>query len=223
MLRSPINESNAIAINVYGNVDRQLEWMSEDIGRAFDLQRSNPFELRNVHIMHSLEELDELGNDPKVDYTSAKQPKRRIRTTRLGETARNDTKRSALALVGAGSPRFDVGYRYTARFEGGLCSSRPLAATLLWGWQQTIISSCACAHTCFNVVHGVIYYLLTPLTRVSSRHLYQHMIPTLDSAAGGLPPCHTHVCTPLMSILYPPSPPPPDPYLLQTPQSRKTN
>ncbi|CAN0048792.1 unnamed protein product, partial [Ectocarpus sp. 8 AP-2014] len=43
-----------------------LEWMSEDIGRAFDLQRSNPFELRNVHIMHSLEELDELGDDPKV-------------------------------------------------------------------------------------------------------------------------------------------------------------
>lgn len=40
--------------------------MSEEIGRAFDLQRSNPFELRNVHIMHSLEELDELGNDPKV-------------------------------------------------------------------------------------------------------------------------------------------------------------
>ncbi|CAN0573699.1 unnamed protein product, partial [Ectocarpus sp. 12 AP-2014] len=40
--------------------------MSEDIGRAFDLQRSNPFELRNVHIMHSLEELDELGDDPKV-------------------------------------------------------------------------------------------------------------------------------------------------------------
>lgn len=40
--------------------------MSEDIGRAFDLQRSNPFELRNVHIIHSLEELDELGNDPKV-------------------------------------------------------------------------------------------------------------------------------------------------------------
>ncbi len=44
----------------------QLEWMSEDIGRAFDLQRSNPFELRNVHIIHSLEELDELGNDPQV-------------------------------------------------------------------------------------------------------------------------------------------------------------
>lgn len=44
--------------------------MSEDIGRAFDLQRSNPFELKNVHIMHSLEELDELGNDPKVRYTS---------------------------------------------------------------------------------------------------------------------------------------------------------
>lgn len=44
----------------------QLEWMSNDIGKAFDLQRSNPFELRNVHIMHSLEELDELGNDPKV-------------------------------------------------------------------------------------------------------------------------------------------------------------
>lgn len=42
--------------------------MSDDIGRAFDLQRSNPFELRNVHIMHSLEELDELGNDPKVLY-----------------------------------------------------------------------------------------------------------------------------------------------------------
>ena len=40
--------------------------MSNDIGRAFDLQRSNPFELRNVHIIHSLEELDELGNDPKV-------------------------------------------------------------------------------------------------------------------------------------------------------------
>lgn len=48
------------------NLNPQLEWMSEDIGRAFDLQRSNPFELRNVHIMHSLEELDELGNDPKV-------------------------------------------------------------------------------------------------------------------------------------------------------------
>lgn len=47
----------------------KLEWMSNDIGRAFDLQRSNPFELRNVHIMHSLEELDELGNDPKVPYT----------------------------------------------------------------------------------------------------------------------------------------------------------
>ena len=44
--------------------------MSNDIGRAFDLQRSNPFELRNVHIMHSLEELDELGNDPKVPYSA---------------------------------------------------------------------------------------------------------------------------------------------------------
>ena len=50
----------------------QLEWMSEDIGRAFDLQRNNPFELRNVHIMHSLEELDELGNDPKVMYAMTK-------------------------------------------------------------------------------------------------------------------------------------------------------
>lgn len=51
----------------------QLEWMSEDIGRAFDLQRSNPFELRNVHIMHSLEELDELGDDPKVMQTASAQ------------------------------------------------------------------------------------------------------------------------------------------------------
>eukprot|EP00903_Cladosiphon_okamuranus_P008763 g8395.t1 len=54
------------AFNTAEFAKSQLEWMSEDIGRAFDLQRSNPFELRNVHIMHSLEELDELGNDPKV-------------------------------------------------------------------------------------------------------------------------------------------------------------
>lgn len=46
----------------------QLEWMSADIGRAFDLQRSNPFELRNVHIIHSLEELDELRDDPMVSF-----------------------------------------------------------------------------------------------------------------------------------------------------------
>lgn len=46
--------------------------MSDEIGRAFDLQRSNPFELRNVHIMHSLEELDELGNDPKVLYLATR-------------------------------------------------------------------------------------------------------------------------------------------------------
>lgn len=44
----------------------QLEWMSNDIGRAFDLQRSNPFELRSVHVIHTLEELDELGEDPRV-------------------------------------------------------------------------------------------------------------------------------------------------------------
>lgn len=48
----------------------QLEWMSDDIGRAFDLQRSNPFELRNVHIIHSLEELDELGDEPRVRWSS---------------------------------------------------------------------------------------------------------------------------------------------------------
>eukprot|EP00752_Nemacystus_decipiens_P006443 g5803.t1 len=54
------------AFNTAEFAKSQLEWMSEEIGRAFDLQRSNPFELRNVHIMHSLEELDELGNDPKV-------------------------------------------------------------------------------------------------------------------------------------------------------------
>lgn len=56
----------------------QLEWMSEDIGRAFDLQRSNPFELRNVHIMHSLEELDELGKDPKVCCDKPREPSNNV-------------------------------------------------------------------------------------------------------------------------------------------------
>ncbi|CAM9926932.1 unnamed protein product, partial [Sphacelaria rigidula] len=54
------------AFNTAEFAKSQLEWMSNDIGRAFDLQRSNPFELRSVHVIHTLEELDELGEDPRV-------------------------------------------------------------------------------------------------------------------------------------------------------------
>ncbi|CAN0273767.1 unnamed protein product, partial [Discosporangium mesarthrocarpum] len=54
------------AFNTAEYAKSQLEWMSNEISRDFDLQRSNPFQLHNVHIIHSLEELDELGKDPKV-------------------------------------------------------------------------------------------------------------------------------------------------------------
>ncbi len=59
-----------MAFNTVEFARSQLEWMSDAISRQFDLQRSNPFELRHIHVIHSLEELDALGSKPKVVLTS---------------------------------------------------------------------------------------------------------------------------------------------------------
>ncbi len=59
-----------MAFNTVEFARSQLEWMSDAISRQFDLQRSNPFELRHIHIIHSFEELDTLGSKPKVVLTS---------------------------------------------------------------------------------------------------------------------------------------------------------
>ncbi len=61
---------NNMAFNTVEFARSQLEWMSDAISRQFDLQRSNPFELRHVHIIHSMEELDALGSKPKVVLAS---------------------------------------------------------------------------------------------------------------------------------------------------------
>ncbi|CAM9432532.1 unnamed protein product [Chrysoparadoxa australica] len=61
---------HSMAFNTCEFAKSQLEWMSANIGLKFDLQRNNPFELRHVHIMHSLEELEELGNEPKVVFAT---------------------------------------------------------------------------------------------------------------------------------------------------------
>ncbi len=59
-----------MAFNTVEFARSQLEWMSDAISRHFDLQRSNPFELSHVHIIHSMEELDALGSKPKVVLAS---------------------------------------------------------------------------------------------------------------------------------------------------------
>ncbi|CAN0057095.1 unnamed protein product, partial [Phaeothamnion confervicola] len=61
---------HAMAFNTCEYAKSQLEWMSDDIGRGFDMQRVNPFELKHVRLCHSLEELDALGDAPKVVMTT---------------------------------------------------------------------------------------------------------------------------------------------------------
>jgi Cft2 family RNA processing exonuclease len=55
-----------MAFNTGEFAKSQLEWMSDAISRQFDLQRSNPFEMKHVAMVHSLEELQALEKSPKV-------------------------------------------------------------------------------------------------------------------------------------------------------------
>jgi cleavage and polyadenylation specificity factor subunit 2 len=42
-----------------------LEWCNERIAKNFDVGRQNPFQFSHIHLIHSLEELDNLPS-PKV-------------------------------------------------------------------------------------------------------------------------------------------------------------
>jgi cleavage and polyadenylation specificity factor subunit 2 len=61
---------HSMAFNVVEFAKSQLEYMSDSISRQFDLQRSNPFVLKYVHIIHTMEELAALGDQPKVVLTT---------------------------------------------------------------------------------------------------------------------------------------------------------
>jgi cleavage and polyadenylation specificity factor subunit 2 len=50
----------SMAFNTGEFAKSQLEWMSDALSRQFDLQRSNPFEMRHVTMAHTIEELDAL-------------------------------------------------------------------------------------------------------------------------------------------------------------------
>lgn len=57
---------HSMAFNVGEFAKSQLEWMSDAISKQFDMQKSNPFDMQFVTMVHSLEDLDKLGNTPKV-------------------------------------------------------------------------------------------------------------------------------------------------------------
>eukprot|EP00611_Tribonema_gayanum_P021551 TRINITY_DN416_c0_g1_i1.p1 TRINITY_DN416_c0_g1~~TRINITY_DN416_c0_g1_i1.p1 ORF type:complete len:651 (+),score=190.70 TRINITY_DN416_c0_g1_i1:1279-3231(+) len=62
----PLVLLHSMAFNTGEFAKSQLEWMSDAISKQFDLQRSNPFEMRHVAMAHSLEELQALGTGPMV-------------------------------------------------------------------------------------------------------------------------------------------------------------
>jgi cleavage and polyadenylation specificity factor subunit 2 len=60
---------NNVAYNVVEFAKSQVEWMSEKIMRAFEEQRSNPFQFKYVQLCHSLVDLQAVP-DPKVVLAS---------------------------------------------------------------------------------------------------------------------------------------------------------
>jgi len=61
-----------VALNTLEFCQSQLEWMTLQIAQQFDIRRQSPFEFRHTHILHSMGELNELGNSPKVVLTTDK-------------------------------------------------------------------------------------------------------------------------------------------------------
>ena len=61
---------NNVAYNVVEFAKSMLEFMNSDISKSFEHTRDNVFDCKNVHLCHSLEELEELPDQPKVVLAS---------------------------------------------------------------------------------------------------------------------------------------------------------
>ncbi|XP_035706591.1 cleavage and polyadenylation specificity factor subunit 2 isoform X2 [Folsomia candida] len=61
---------NNVAFNVIEFAKSQIEWMSEKLIKAFENQKTNPFQLKSVVVCHTLLELNQIAS-PKVVITSS--------------------------------------------------------------------------------------------------------------------------------------------------------
>jgi cleavage and polyadenylation specificity factor subunit 2 len=64
-LHYPIIFLSAVANSTIEYAKSQMEWMSEKLQERFQQQRENPYNLRHVQLVHSLEELDRISK-PRV-------------------------------------------------------------------------------------------------------------------------------------------------------------
>lgn len=69
-LRDPIALLHDMSYYTPKAAQAMLEWCNERIAKNFDVGRQNPFQFSHIHLIHSLEELDNLPS-PKVVLTTS--------------------------------------------------------------------------------------------------------------------------------------------------------